>query len=74
MQPLHSYIRAQATICAIINMIVNPTVSWLGNRDMQPTAVAGIVVDMTITCLIMATAVTYFTTSGVDKALKAGHF
>ena len=45
----HSYIQTQATISAIINMIVNPAVSWLGNRDMQVTPLTGVAVDMAIT-------------------------
>lgn len=54
-------------------MIVNPGMSWLFNRTMQFTPIAGIVIDMTITCLIMSTVIAFFTTSGVREALKAGN-
>jgi hypothetical protein len=47
--------------------------SWLFNRKMEFTSLAGIAIDMTITCLIMATAITFFTTSGVREALKTGN-
>ena len=53
----HSYIQTQATISAIINMIVNPAVSWLGNREMQATPLTGVAVDMAITCLVMSTLI-----------------
>lgn len=73
MQPVRSYIPIQATICAVINMIVNPTMSWLGNPTMQFTPLIGIVIDMTITCIIMSTGITFFTASGVKRDLKAGN-
>ncbi len=49
MQPVKSYILIQATICAVINMIVNPFVSWIGNRAMRFTPLPSILVDMAIT-------------------------
>ncbi len=73
MQSINFYILIQGIICAIINMIVNPGMSWLFNRTMEFTPLAGIAIDMTITCLIMSTAITFFTTSGVREALKAGN-
>ena len=73
MQSINSYILIQGIICAIINMIVNPGMSWIFNRTMEFTPLAGIVIDMTITCLIMSAAITFFTTSGVIEALKAGN-
>lgn len=72
MQRTDSYIRMQATICAVINMIVNPLLSWLGNRELQPTPLGGVVIDTAITCLIMSTAITFFTETGVRKALAVG--
>jgi len=73
MQSINSYILIQGIICALINIIVNPGMSWLFNRKMEFTSLAGIAIDMTITCLIMATAITFFTTSGVREALKTGN-
>ena len=72
MQPVKAYILLQATICALINMIVNPLVSWIGNRAMQFTPLTGILVDMAITCLIMSTLIALFTVSSVRRDIKAG--
>ncbi len=72
MQPVKPYILVQAIICAIINMIVNPLVSWISNRSMRFTPLSGILVDMAITCLIMSTLIAFFTVSGVRRDIKAG--
>jgi uncharacterized BrkB/YihY/UPF0761 family membrane protein len=72
MHDTHSYIRTQATISAIINMIANPAISWLVNRDMQATPLTGVAVDTTITCLVMSTLIALFTTSALERALKSG--
>jgi hypothetical protein len=56
MQPLHTYIRTQGVICAIINMAVNPSLAWLGNRTME----------------FVPLLVTLFTTAGVRRDLKVG--
>ena len=69
---MKAYILLQATICALINMIVNPLVSWIGNRAMQFTPLTGILVDMAITCLIMSTLIALFTVSSVRRDIKAG--
>ncbi len=72
MQSVKAYILVQATICALINMIVNPLVSWIGNRAMQFTPLTGLLVDMAITCLVMSTLIAFFVVSGVRRDLKAG--
>lgn len=72
MPPVQSYIRSQATVSAIINMIVNPTVSWLSNPPMEPVSLTGVAIDMAITCLIMSTVIAYFISAGTQKALRAG--
>ncbi len=72
MQAVKAYIFVQATICALINMIVNPLVSWIGNRDMRFTPLTGILIDTTITCLVMSTLIALFTISGVRRDIKAG--
>lgn len=73
MEDTHSYIQTQATSSAIINMIVNPAMSWLGNRDMQVTPLTGVAMDMTITCLVMSTLIALFITLGLKRALKSGN-
>ena len=72
MQPVKAYVLVQASICAIINMIVNPLVSWIGNHAMRFTPLTGIVVDMAITCLLMSTLIAFFTVSSVRRDIKAG--
>jgi hypothetical protein len=72
MQTPHAYVLTQATICAVINMIVNPAMSWVTNRGLEPTPLPGILIDTTITCLIMATAIAWFTIGGVRRGLRAG--
>jgi hypothetical protein len=73
LEDTHSYIQTQATSSAIINMIVNPAMSWLGNRDMQVTPLTGVAMDMTITCLVMSTLIALFITLGLKRALKSGN-
>ncbi len=74
---IEKYIRIQAIICAIINILVNPALSWLVNRKMEFMPLWGencIVVDTAITLIIMPLLVALFTAAGVRKALKNGQF
>lgn len=73
MEATHSYIRTQAASSAVINMIVNPAISWLGSRDMQAIPLTGVAIDMTITCLVMSTLIALFITLGLKRALKSGN-
>ncbi len=72
MQPLKRYILLQASLCAVINMIVNPLVSWFGNRAMRFTPLPAILIDITVTCLVMSTLIALFITSAIHRDLKAG--
>ena len=72
MQDLTSYARTQATAAAVINMVVNPLLSWLGNLDRAVTPVASLSVSVAITCLVMATLIAFFLASGTRKALSTG--
>ncbi len=72
MQTSSSYIRVQATISALINMVVNPAITWLLNREMQPAALTSILIDMTVTCLVMSTAIALFVSPGARRVVTTG--
>ncbi len=75
MPPVDSYIRTQGINCAVINMVLNPVVAWLGNRQMSFMPLSGggsIVVDTAITSIVLSLLVAMFTTSGVHQALHNG--
>lgn len=75
MQPVDAYIRTQGIGCAVINMVLNPVLAWLGNRQMDFTPLSGgnsIVVDTAITCIVLSLLVALFIASGVRQALLAG--
>jgi hypothetical protein len=75
MQPVASYIRTQGMICAVINVVLNPVVAWLGYRQLDFVPLWGrnsIVVDTAVTSVILSLLVTLFTTSGVRQALQTG--
>jgi hypothetical protein len=72
MQTRDSYLRVQAIISALINMVVNPVITWLLNRGMQPVTLPSILIDMAITCLIMSTAIALFVIPGARRAITTG--
>lgn len=75
MQPVASYIRTQGMICAVINVVVNPVVAWLGYRQLDFVPLWGrnsIVIDTAATSVVLSLLVTLFTTAGVRQALHAG--
>ena len=75
MQPVDSYIRTQGINCAVINMVLNPVVAWLGNRQMDFMPLSGgssIVVDTAVTSIVLSLLVALFTASGVRQALHNG--
>ncbi len=67
-----TYLQSQATISAVINVIVNPTLSWLANRDMEPARLPSIAIDMSITCLVMSLAIAYLVGSAVERQVRSG--
>ena len=67
-----SYIRARATAASLINMVVNPLISWFGNREMEPTSLASVAIDTAATSVIMSIAVGFFVASEARRALEGG--
>ena len=75
MATVDSYIRTQGISCAVINMVLNPVVAWLGNRQMSFMPLSGgnsIVIDTAVTCIVLSWLVALFTASGVRRALRTG--
>ncbi len=72
-QPLNAYIRTQGTICAVINMVVNPALAWLSNREKEFVPLwGGMIIDTALTSLVLTLLVSLFTSAGVRRELKAG--
>jgi hypothetical protein len=75
MQPARSYIHAQGVACAVINAVLNPAISWLGNRRMAFVPLSGdnsIIVDTAVTCIVLSLLVSLFVTPAAHRELRAG--
>jgi hypothetical protein len=69
------YLRTQATIAGLVNLVLNPAVDWLTSRHKpaQPVwGVEGLVVNFVITSLILSTLVGAFAAWGVRREARAG--
>ncbi len=74
-QSIKTYLRTQEIGPVIGNMICNPLLAWLGNRDMEGVALFGdhgLIIDTAITSIVASLLVTLFAVSGVRRDLKAG--
>jgi hypothetical protein len=74
-QPVQSYIRSQGVACAVINVVLNPAIAWLGNRQMAFVPLSGensIVVDTAVTSIVLSLLVALFVTSAVRREFRAG--
>jgi hypothetical protein len=75
MQSVEAFIRTQGISCAVINLVLNPVVAWLGNRQMSFMPLSGegsIVVDTAVTAIVLSLLVALFTAWGVRRVLRAG--
>ncbi|MFF4568218.1 hypothetical protein [Streptomyces sp. NPDC001410] len=70
-----SYMRRQGTICAIITVVINSPITWLGHRRTRSVLLAGnsgIVVDVFVTSILLSLLVSLFVSAGVRHDLDAG--
>jgi hypothetical protein len=75
MQPIRSYIHAQGVASAVINAVLNPAITWLGNRRMAFVPLSGdnsIIVDIAVTSIVLSLLVSLFVTPAVQRELRAG--
>lgn len=67
-----TYIRIQARVSALINMLVNPTISWLGNRAFNDVPVTVLAIDMGITCVLMSFLISLFVSHAASIQIRNG--
>lgn len=75
MQPIRSYIHAQGVACAVINAVLNPAITWLGNRRMAFVSLPGdnsIIVDIAVTSIVLSLLVSLFVTPAAQREFRAG--
>ncbi|AFM15442.1 hypothetical protein Mycch_0624 [Mycolicibacterium chubuense NBB4] len=69
------YVRAQATIASLVNVVVNPGIDWLSSRHEGPQtiwAADGVVVNFAITSLILSSLVGAFAAYGARRKIRLG--
>ncbi|WP_292388056.1 hypothetical protein [Methanosarcina sp. UBA5] len=71
---IDSYIQKQALAAALINMVVNPILAFVINRNVDSVALSGIIIDTIITSIVMTWLVTFFSAADINRKLRAGHF
>src|SRR5262249_7200355 len=70
-----AYIRVQASVAAMVNVVINPAIDWLSSRHKaaQPVWGAdGLVTNFVVTSLILSLLVAVFTGYGVRREVRAG--
>ena len=75
MQPIRSYIHAQGVAAAVINAVLNPAITWLGNRRMAFVPLTGdnsIIVDIAVTSIVLSLLVSLFITPAAQREFRAG--
>jgi len=71
-QSIASYIRKTGLVAAMANVVINPALAWLLNRQMAGMTLNSIVTDTAVTSVVLSLAVSLCITSGVHRDLKAG--
>jgi len=70
-----SYVRKQAVVTGLVNVVVNPLLAWAGKRGTSFVplwSADGIVVDIALTAIILSLLVAWFSAAGVRRALRTG--
>lgn len=71
-QPIKTYIRTQGMVTALANMVINPALAWLLNRQAGVVPLSDIVVDTAVTGFVMTLVVTWFAVTGAHRELARG--
>jgi hypothetical protein len=72
---LETFIRREVTGAVLANVVLNPLLAWLANREMAFKALwaaDGIVVDLALTSVILSLLVGLFTAGHLNAKLRAG--
>jgi hypothetical protein len=75
MQTMQTFIRSQGATCAVLNIVLNPAIAWLGNREMAfvpLTGGNGILVDTIVTSVVLSVLVSLFVSSATGRAISEG--
>lgn len=70
-----SYVRVQATVAAVVNVVVNPAIDWMSGRHKGPQplwAPDGLVVNFMVTSLILSVLVALFAGFGARREQRTG--
>jgi len=70
--PVEQFIRKTGLIAGICNIVLNSLFAWSGNTALADVPTGSIVVDTTITCIIMSLLMTLFISADTRRAQKAG--
>ena len=71
-QSIASYIRKTGLVAAMANVVINPALAWLLNRQMAGMTPNIVVKDTAVTSVVLSLIVSLCITSGVHRDLKAG--
>ena len=74
-EAVRSYIRSTGIGAAVPNMVINPAIAWVMNRDMEFVPLTGdnsVIVDTAITSVVLTLIVTLFIASGTRRDIEAG--
>ncbi len=72
-QALRRYIRTQELTSAFLNAVINPTIAWLGDRQMQSVPVHALLTDTAVTSVILCLLVSLFVAAGTRREIAAGN-